>query len=54
MNKVLGSIINLDHYILIKILLFGDQNYSQKENSYIINVPIKYLVDSGRSDGPLL
>ena len=51
-NKVLGSISNLDDYTLVKILLFGDQNYIQEENSYIIT--IKYLVDSERFGGPLL
>ena len=27
-NKVLGSITNLADYVMVKILLFGDQNYS--------------------------
>ena len=27
-NKVLGSITNLADYTMVKILLFGDQNYS--------------------------
>ena len=53
-NRVLGSISNLDKYTLVKILLFGDQNYSQEEQSSIINATIKYLVDSERFDGPLL
>ena len=38
----------------IKTLLFGDQNYTQVENAYIINPTIKYLVDSERFNGPLL
>ena len=38
---------SVNDYTLVKILLFGDQNYNQKENSYIINTTIKYLVDSG-------
>ena len=56
-NEVLGSITNLSDIsdcALVKILLFGDQNYTQVENSYIINVTIKYLVDSERFNGPLL
>ena len=47
-HKVLGSISNIDDYTLVKILLFGGQNYSQEENAYIINATIKYLVDSER------
>ena len=39
---------------LVKILLFGDQNYTQVENVYVINATIKYLVDSERFNGPLL
>ena len=30
------------------MLLFGNQNYTQAENLYIINATIKYLVDSER------
>ena len=39
---------------MVKILPFGDQNYTQVENAYIINATIKYLVDSERVNGPLL
>ena len=56
-NEVLGSITNLSvisDCALVKILLFGDQNYTQVENSYIINATIKYLVDLERFNGPLL
>ena len=56
-NKVLGSITNisdLSDCALVKILLFGDQNYTQVENACIINATIKYLVDSERFNGPLL
>ena len=50
-NEVLGSITNisdLSNCALVKILLFGDRNYTQVENAYIINATIKYLVDSER------
>ena len=50
-NNVLGSITTLDDYALVKILLLGDQNYSQVENSFIINATVKYLVNSERFDG---
>ena len=56
-NEVLGSITNLSDLsdcALVKILLFGDQNYTQVENTYIINATIKYLLDSERFNGPLL
>ena len=40
--------------ILVKILLFGDQNHRQAEKSFIINATVKYLVDSERFESPLL
>ena len=43
-NEVLGSITNisdLSNCALVKILLFGDQNYSQVENAYVINATIR-------------
>ena len=42
----MGSITNLNDYILVKVLQFGDQIYTQVENSFIINATIKYLLDS--------
>ena len=33
-NEVLGSITNVSDCTLVKLLLFGDQNYTQVENSY--------------------
>ena len=56
-NEVLDSITNLSELIdcaLVKILLFGDQNYTQVKNAYIINATIKCLVDSERFSGPPL
>ena len=47
-NEVLGSVTNLNDCTLIKILLFGDQNYTQVENLYIIDATIKHLVDLER------
>ena len=54
-NEVLDSITNLSDLsdcALVKILLFGYQNYTQVKNAYIINAAIKYLVDSERFSGP--
>ena len=56
-NEFLGSITNISDRsgcALAKILLFGDQNYTEVENACIINATIKYLVDSERFNGPLL
>ena len=56
-NEVLGSITNisdLNDCALVKILIFGDQNYTLVENACIINATIKYLADSERFNGPLL
>ena len=48
------SISELSDGALVKILLFGDQNYTQVENLCIINATIKNLVDYERFNGPLL
>ena len=56
-SEVLDSITNisdLSYCALVKILLFGDQNYTQVENAYVINATTKYLVDLERFIGPLL
>ena len=56
-NAALGSITNLSDLsagALVKILLSGDKNYAQAENSCIINATIKFLVDSERFNSPLL
>ena len=56
-NEVLGSITkisDLSDCALVKILLFGDQNYTQVENACIINATIRYLLDSERFNGSLL
>ena len=56
-NDVLGGITNLadlSDFTLVKVLLFGDQNYTEVENSYVTNATIKYLVDSERFNDPLL
>ena len=52
-NEVLGSNNNLSDCTLVKVL-FLDQNYTQMENSYIINATIKYLVDSERFNSPFM
>ena len=60
-NQVLGSITNFKNFsdsALVKILLFGDQNYIQVDlifkYAYIINATNKNLVDSERFIDPLL
>ena len=39
---------------LLTLLLFGNQKYTEIDNSHIVNASIKYLLDSGRFSGPLL
>ena len=39
---------------LVNLLLFGSQKYTEIDNSHIVNASIKYLLDSGRFNGPLL
>ena len=56
-NEVLGSITKISDLIncaLVKISLFGDQNYTQVKNACIINATIQYSVDLERFNGPLL
>ena len=56
-NEDLGCITKISDFsdcALVKILLFGDQNYAQVENACINNATIKYLVGSGRFNSPLL
>ena len=56
-NEFLGSITKisgLSDCALVKILIFGDQNYTQVENTCIINATVKYLVDLERFNDPLL
>ena len=56
-NEFLGSITNvsdLSDCPLVKILLFGDQNYTQVKNACINNATIRYLLDSERFNDPPL
>ena len=40
--------------MFVNLLLFGSQKYTEIDNSHIVYVTIKYLLDSGRFTGPLL
>ena len=54
-SEVLDSNTNLRNCILVKVLLFGNQNYTQVENSYTVTQLMPLLsVDSKRFAGPLL
>ena len=52
--EIIGNIFNINDECLVNLLLFGNQKYTEINNSHIINSTIKYLLDSGRFSGPLL
>ena len=52
--EIIGNTFNINDECLVNLLLFGSQKYTEIENSHIVNATIKYLLDSGRFNGPLL
>ena len=54
MAEIIGNTFNINDECLVNLLLFGSQKYTDTDNSYIVNATIKYLLDSGRFNGPLL
>ena len=52
--EIIGNTFNINDECLVSLLLFGSQKYTEIDNSYIVNATIKYLLDSGRFNGPLL
>ena len=50
----MGNTFNVNNEYLVNLLLFGNQKYTEIDNSHIVNATIKYLLDSGRFSGPLL
>ena len=52
--EIIGNTFNINDECLVNLLLFGNQKYTEIDNSYIINVTIKYLLNSGRFSGPFL
>ena len=52
--EIIGNTFNINDECLVNLLLFGNQKYTEIDNSHIVNATIKYLLDSGRFSGPLL
>ena len=53
--EIIGNTFNITSECLINLLLlFGSPEYTEIDNSHIINVTIKYLLDFERFNDPLL
>ena len=52
--EIIGNTFNITHEYLLNLLLFFSRNYTKIDILHIINVTIKYLLNSGRFSGPLL
>ena len=53
-TEIIGNTFNINDECLVNLLLFGSQKYTEIDNSHIVIATIKYLLDSGRFNGPLL
>ena len=54
MAEIIDNTFNINKEGLVNLLLFGSPKYTKINNSNMINVTIKYLLDSERFSGPLL
>ena len=54
MAEIIGNTFNITKEGLVNLLLFGSPKYTKINNSNMINVTIKYLLDSERFSGLLL
>ena len=52
--EIMGNTFNINDECLVNLLLFGSKKYTEIDNSHIVNATIKYLLNSGRFNGPLL
>ena len=52
--EIIGNTFNINDECLVNLLLFGSKKYTEIDNSHIVNTAIKYLLDSGRFNVPLL
>ena len=52
--EIIGNTFNINDECLVSLLLFGSQKYTEVDNSHKVSATIKYLLDSGRFNGPLL
>ena len=54
MSEIDSELITRDDLALIETLLFGDDSFSQYDNSRILDATIAFIVASKRFDNPLL
>ena len=52
--EIIGNTFNINDECLVNLLLFDSIKYTEIDSSHIVNTTIKYLLDSGRFNGPLL
>ena len=52
--EIISDLITRNDLALIKTLLFGDNSFSQYDNSRILDATIAFIVTSKRFDDPLL
>ena len=52
--EIIRNTVSMNDECFVNLLLFGSQKYTEIDNSHIANASIKYLLDSGRFNGPLL
>ena len=52
--EIIVNTFNTTNECLANLLLFGSPEYTEIDNSHIINATIKYLLDSERFNDPLL
>ena len=53
-SEITGDVITRSDLVLIETLLFGDNLFSQYNNSIILDATIAFIVTSKRFDDPLL
>ena len=54
LESVDENILKLSDNKLINLLLYGDPQFNSNKNTRLMNVAIKYIIDSGRFTVPLL
>ena len=53
-SEINSDLVKRNHLTLIETLLFGDNSFSQCDNSRILDATIAFIVTSKRFDDPLL
>ena len=52
--EIISNTFNITNECLVNLLLFGSPEYTEIDNSHIINATIKYLLDSERLENILI